>query len=246
MAQNQPQAEKDPEVAIASAIGRVEAFIMRNSRSLLTALGVVIIVVGGFFGYKYLVAVPRMEKASAMMFAAEQQFAQDSFKLALNGDGNFAGFLQVIEKYGSTGTGNVARHYAGICYLRLGQYQEALDYLTQYKGSTDDVPSALLAAQILFENGFDVRVGRRFVFAPGHFHPLVGTEHGRAAELDDPIDQFDGVRQFFVGMLEHFRFDFAAHRAFRDARAYPILVVGQPLFAQGGVKHFDQFLNIEV
>ena len=86
----------------------------------------------------------------------------------------------------------------------------------------------------------------RFVFAPGHFHPLVGTEHGRAAELDDPIDQFDGVRQFFVGMLEHFRFDFAAHRAFRDARAYPILVVGQPLFAQGGVKHFDQFLNIEV
>ena len=147
MAQNKPQAEKDPEVAIASAIGRVEAFIMRNSRSLLTALGVVIIVVGGFFGYKYLVAVPRMEKASAMMFAAEQQFAQDSFKLALNGDGNFAGFLQVIEKYGSTGTGNVARHYAGICYLRLGQYQEALDYLTQYKGSTDDVPSALLAAQ---------------------------------------------------------------------------------------------------
>lgn len=147
MAQNKPQAEKDPEVAIASAIGRVEAFIMRNSRSLLTALGVVILVVGGFFGYKYLVAVPRMEKASAMMFAAEQQFAQDSFKLALNGDGNFAGFLQVIEKYGSTGTGNVARHYAGICYLRLGQYQEALDYLTQYKGSTDDVPSALLAAQ---------------------------------------------------------------------------------------------------
>lgn len=147
MVQNKPQAEKDPEVAIASAIGRVEAFIMRNSRSLLTALGVVIIVVGGFFGYKYLVAVPRMEKASAMMFAAEQQFAQDSFKLALNGDGNFAGFLQVIEKYGSTGTGNVARHYAGICYLRLGQYQEALDYLTQYKGSTDDVPSALLAAQ---------------------------------------------------------------------------------------------------
>ena len=147
MAQNKPQAEKEPEVAIASAIGRVEAFIMRNSRSLLTALGVVIIVVGGFFGYKYLVAVPRMEKASAMMFAAEQQFAQDSFKLALNGDGNFAGFLQVIEKYGSTGTGNVARHYAGICYLRLGQYQEALDYLTQYKGSTDDVPSALLAAQ---------------------------------------------------------------------------------------------------
>ena len=157
MVQNKPQAEKDPEVAIASAIGRVEAFIMRNSRSLLTALGVVIIVVGGFFGYKYLVAVPRMEKASAMMFAAEQQFAQDSFKLALNGDGNFAGFLQVIEKYGSTGTEKAvatssdpltAPYYlkkAGEVYEKLGDNAKAL---AAYEAVEVDYPTSMEARDI--------------------------------------------------------------------------------------------------
>ena len=92
--QNKPQTEQDPEVAIASAIGKVEGFIMKNGRSLLIALAVVVVVVGGFFGYKYLVVGPRAEKAAAMMFMAEQQFAADSFALALNGDGNFAGFLE--------------------------------------------------------------------------------------------------------------------------------------------------------
>ena len=134
---------EDPEVAIQSAIGRVEGFIMNNGRSLLTALIVVVVVVGGFFGYKYLISGPRAEKAAAMMFVAEQQFAVDSFALALNGDGNFAGFLEVIDRYGSTDEGNLARHYAGICYLRLGEYQQALDYLKEYSASTKSVPEAL-------------------------------------------------------------------------------------------------------
>ena len=97
MAQHKQQNEQDPEIAISSAIGNVEAFIMKNGRSLLIALIVIIVVVGGFFGYKYLIMAPRGEKAAAAMFSAEQQFAKDSFRLALEGDGNFAGFLEVIE-----------------------------------------------------------------------------------------------------------------------------------------------------
>ena len=145
--QNKPHTEQDPEVAIASAIGRVEGFIMKNGRSLLIALAVVVVVVGGFFGYKYLVVGPRTEKAAAMMFVAEQQFAVDSFDLALNGDGNFAGFLDVIAKYGSTPAGNLAKHYAGICYLKEGQYEQALEYLKKYSPETGSAPSALIAAQ---------------------------------------------------------------------------------------------------
>ena len=56
---------EDPEVAIQSAIGRVEGFIMNNGRSLLTALIVVVVVVGGFFGYKYLISGPRAESSSS-------------------------------------------------------------------------------------------------------------------------------------------------------------------------------------
>ena len=134
-------------VGILVAIFQAVTQIHEQSLSFILKLIVVVVVVGGFFGYKYLISGPRAEKAAAMMFVAEQQFAVDSFALALNGDGNFAGFLEVIDRYGSTDEGNLARHYAGICYLRLGEYQQALDYLKEYSASTKSVPEALLAAQ---------------------------------------------------------------------------------------------------
>ena len=59
-----------------------------------------------------------------------------------------AGFLQVIDKYGSTPEGNLAKHYAGICYLRMGDLQNALDYLKQYKAS-GEIPGTLVTAQNL-------------------------------------------------------------------------------------------------
>ena len=110
MADKKAQESLDPEVKIQSAIGNTENFIMRNGRKLLIALIVVFVIVGGFYGYKYFVAGPRAEKAASMMFMAEQHFVADSFNLALNGDGNFDGFLKVIDKYGSTPQGNLAQH----------------------------------------------------------------------------------------------------------------------------------------
>ncbi|MFH2096182.1 MAG: tetratricopeptide repeat protein, partial [Bacteroidota bacterium] len=47
------------------------------------------------------------------------------------------GFLYIIDEYGSTKAGKLANYYAGICYLRLGQFQEAIDYLDNF--SSDDV-----------------------------------------------------------------------------------------------------------
>ena len=52
----------------------------------------------------------------------------------------------MIDKYGSTPQGNLAQHYAGICYLQLGQYEEALAHLKKYS-APKGVPGALLEAQ---------------------------------------------------------------------------------------------------
>ncbi len=146
MATKNPQMGKDPEVVIESALSRTEEFFQRNGGNLVIALVVVLVVVGGYFGYKYLYAAPRAEKASDMMFVAQQQFAIDSFKLALEGDGNNAGFLDVIEKYGSTPAGNLAKHYAGICYLRTGDLTQAMEQLRAYK-TTKGAPNTLINAQ---------------------------------------------------------------------------------------------------
>ena len=68
------------------------------------------------------------------------------FKLALEGDANGAGFLDVIEQYGSTPSGNLAKHYAGICYLRTGDLANAAAYLAKYK-PVKGIPGAIVNAQ---------------------------------------------------------------------------------------------------
>lgn len=137
---------QDPEVVVESVLSTTEKFLEKRGKTLLQLLIVLVIVVGGYFAYKYTWAEPREAKASDMMFVAEQQFANDSLNLALNGDGNNAGFLDVIEAYGSTRQGNMAAHSAGVCYLRLGDYDNAVKYLSMYS-NTDGVPNAIVNAQ---------------------------------------------------------------------------------------------------
>ncbi|MDR1878982.1 MAG: tetratricopeptide repeat protein [Bacteroidales bacterium] len=75
----------------------------------------------------------QQQKAETAIFKAERYFAMDSLELALNGDGLYDGVLQVIDDYSATKTGNRAKYIAGICYLRLGQYDDAIKYLKKFK-----------------------------------------------------------------------------------------------------------------
>ena len=53
--------------------------------------------------------------------------------LGLNGaDGKF-GFLDISSEYSGTNAGNLANYYAGISYLRLRNYKEAIVYLEKLK-----------------------------------------------------------------------------------------------------------------
>ena len=146
MANKKKHEEKDPEIAIESAIGRSEAWLQRNSKPLLTVLIAVIVVVGGYFAYQYLYKAPRQDKAATAMYQAQEAFAADSFSTALNGDGNTIGFLQIIDQYGGTTAGNLARHYAGQCYLKLGDYDNAVLYFGQYKNVKKSIPALLVNA----------------------------------------------------------------------------------------------------
>ncbi len=75
----------------------------------------------------------QQKKADVAIYKAEQYFAMDSLSLALDGDGFYDGVLTVIDNYGSTKTGNRAKYIAGICYLKLGQYDNAIKYLKKFK-----------------------------------------------------------------------------------------------------------------
>lgn len=115
------------------ALTNTEHFIEQNQRTITIALIAIVAVVGIFLGYKRFIVSPKEKEAQSQMFAAEGYFEKDSFNLALNGDGNYLGFLDIIDQYGSTKPAKLARYYSGISYLKLGKFQEAIDQLKKFK-----------------------------------------------------------------------------------------------------------------
>lgn len=114
-------------------VSKSEQFIEKNQKNIIYAVIAVILVVVAVMGYKHGYAMPREKKAQAALFKGEQFFARDSFALALNGNGaDYIGFEKIIDQYGSTPAGNLAKAYAGICYYRLGEAQKALDVLKSF------------------------------------------------------------------------------------------------------------------
>jgi len=107
-------------------IAKAKDFWSQYSKILIIVAVAVIVVAGGYLGYKYFYKEPQEVKAADYIFKAEEYYRLDSAKLALNGDGLNPGFLKVISRYGSTEKGNLARFYAGDCYLKLGDYANAI------------------------------------------------------------------------------------------------------------------------
>lgn len=92
----------------------------------------IIVVVGGIFAYRNLISEPKEKQATEAMFRAEEYYRADSARLALNGDNINAGFLKVMSRYSGTKAANLAAFYAGSCYLKLGDYNNAVKYLKDF------------------------------------------------------------------------------------------------------------------
>jgi tetratricopeptide (TPR) repeat protein len=103
------------------------------------ALSLILIVVLGFYAYKQFILDPKEKQASEAMFRAEDYYRIDSIRLALNGDAVNAGFLKIISRYKGTRAADLAAFYAGSCYLKLGDFNNAVKYLKDYKTSAVQV-----------------------------------------------------------------------------------------------------------
>ncbi len=132
--------------AVEEALSKSEMFIEKNQKILIIVIGAIVLIFVLFFGYKKYVQNPKEKEAEAAMFNAEYYFDQDSVNLALNGDGERLGFLDIIDDYGSTKSGNLANYYAGICYLKMGEYENAIDYLKKFESDDQIVSSMALGA----------------------------------------------------------------------------------------------------
>ncbi|MBA7524524.1 Cell division coordinator CpoB [subsurface metagenome] len=129
------------------ALTRTEQYIEENKKSLSIIIAVIIGIIGIYLGYNKFILNPKENEAQAQIFRAEQYFERDSFLLALEGDGDAYGFIDIIDEYGITKTANLAYYYAGICFLRLGDYEDAIEHLKKFD-SNDKLVSLIAMGSI--------------------------------------------------------------------------------------------------
>lgn len=125
---------------LAEQLTRSERFLEEHKTLVFSLAGLLAIALASYFGYRYY-----MENQNSLaqdeMFQAVYYFEQDSLDLALNGDGNYYGFLDIIDNYGSTDAGNLANFYVGSIYMTKGSYTSAIPFLQDF-GSDDLVLQA--------------------------------------------------------------------------------------------------------
>jgi tetratricopeptide (TPR) repeat protein len=190
--------------SVEETLSRTEHFLEENYKALLMGLGVIVAIVGLIWlGKLYL--NKRNDEAQSQIYQAERYMEMDSLNLALNGDGNYLGFLDIAKDYKLTNSGNLARYSAGMCYLHLGDYQKAIDFLDKYSkkdkvlgslaiGATGDAyvelgnlekgVSKYLEAADFSENSFNTPI---FLMKAGEIYELNG-KYSEALKVYERIE----------------------------------------------------------
>jgi tetratricopeptide (TPR) repeat protein len=127
----------DLDKSLVETTHKVEHFFEENKKNLSIAGIALVVLVGGYFAYTNMYLKPKEAEAQKEVFMAQKYFEIDSFDLALKGNGTFKGFSDIASEYSGTKVGNLAHYYAGICHLRKGEFQEAIDQLDDFTTSNE-------------------------------------------------------------------------------------------------------------
>lgn len=145
-------AEKKAHKTDVDVVTRARGFWAKNSKPIIYISTAIILLAGGWLVYKYMVKIPKEEKANDAVFVVQKYFSDfsnaqtDSLKTALatrvlNGDGGNSGVLKFISKYDGTDAANLCSYYAGASYLNLKQFDKAIKYLKGFSTDATQIQS---------------------------------------------------------------------------------------------------------
>lgn len=200
-------------VAVEEAFGKTEQFIEKYQNVILIVVAAIIVIVLGYFGFKRFYLAPKEKDAQSQMFMAEKYFEQDSLKKALNGDGQYLGFLSIIDEYGITKSANLAHYYSGVCYLKLGQFDLALEQLKKFstkdqllgpmaKGAMGDANMELKQVQKAVDLYLEAADMKKNDFTSPLFLMKAGMAYEELGNLDKALTTYKRIREEYPRSYE--------------------------------------------
>lgn len=123
-------------------LSKAGLYVVNNQERIIKVIGSIVVLIAIFAAYTKFIIEPKEKEASEEMYIAEFYFQNNNYNEALNGDGQYSGFLRIADNYPSTKSGNLAHYYAAICQLNLAPndsinyYEDALNSLSNF--DTDD------------------------------------------------------------------------------------------------------------
>lgn len=117
-------------------VSKTEQFIEKNSKFIIIGfIGLLFIAFAAFFINSS--SSKKEAKVKDIAYTAQNYFSEEQWQLALDGDETNVGFISIAKNQKGSKLGNLANYYAGICYIKTGEFQNAVDYLTSYKATKD-------------------------------------------------------------------------------------------------------------
>ncbi len=122
----------------------IQLFYEKNKTMVNYVGGGFLALVAVFCFYKFYYLPDKEKEATNEMYWAQTAFESDSFRVALNGGAmimtsegqkQMMGFEAVADEYSLTKTGSLANYYAGICLLRTGKFEQAIERLQKFDGN---------------------------------------------------------------------------------------------------------------
>lgn len=213
MAKENQQAVDKGMQNIESALSKTEHYIEENRNTVIYIVLGIVALVAIYFAFKRFYIAPKEKEAESSIFMAQRYFEQDSFRLALDGDGANVGLLEIINNYGITKTANLACYQAGISFLRLGEYEEAIKYLKKFSGKDKMVSTIAVGAigDAQMELGQDKDAASYYVKAAGMnennftspiFLLKAGQAYEKAGEADKALKIYQQIKKDYPNSSE--------------------------------------------
>lgn len=123
-----------------------ESFVVKNQNIILGAIAVIAVVILGTIGYNKFIQEPKEMAAADELAYPKAYFTEattvnegvDSLLvLGLEGANGKYGFIDIATEYSGTKAGNLANFYAGVSYLKMKDYTNAIEYLGKF--TSDDL-----------------------------------------------------------------------------------------------------------